>query len=243
MSKIPENPKDIFQEIIDDYKKLFGDELKGIILYGSAAGESYIRGKSDINFMILLSEEGIENLDRAFKTVAKWRKKKVATPLFLTTKYVATSLDVYPIEYLNFQRKHILVFGRDILKELEFNPDFVRLQCEREIKGKLLLLREAFLDTSGKKRALTEVIGQSIPAFIAIFEALLFLQGREPLKGKREIVRSTCELFDLDAALFEKLINIKEQKFKPNESSTNALFKAYISEVRKLSKLVDALGE
>ena len=242
MSKIPENPKDIFQEIIDDYKKLFGDELKGIILYGSAAGESYIRGKSDINFMILLSEEGIENLDRAFKTVAKWRKKKVATPLFLTTKYVATSLDVYPIEYLNFQRKHILVFGRDILKELEFNPDFVRLQCEREIKGKLLLLREAFLDTSGKKMALMEVISQSLPAFIAIFEALLYLQGRETPLEKRGIIRSVCELFDLDAVLFEKLIDIKEQKLKLNEATMNTLFKAYISEIRKLSILVDVLG-
>lgn len=242
MGKIPKNPKEIFQEIIDNYKEVFGDDLEGIILYGSATGESYIPGKSDINFMILLSEEGIENLDRAFKTVAKWRKRKVAIPLFLTQNYVETSLDVYPIEYLNFQRNHILVFGKDILKDLTFNPDYVRLQCEREIKGKLLLLREAFLDTSGKKRALTEVIGQSIPAFIAIFEALLFLQGREPLQGKREIVRSTCELFDLDAALFEKLINIKEQKLKPNEATINALFKAYISEVRKLSKLVDALG-
>ena len=241
MSKIPENPKEIFEEIIDDYKGVFGDDLKGIILYGSAAGESYIRGKSDINFMILLSEEGIENLDRAFKTVAKWRKKKVATPLFLTTKYVATSLDVYPIEYLNFQRKHILVFGRDILKELEFNPDFVRLQCEREIKGKLLLLREAFLDTSGKKMALMEVISQSLPAFIAIFEALLYLQGRETPLEKRGVIRSVCELFDLDAVLFEKLIDIKEQKLKLNEATMNTLFKAYLSEVRKLSKLVDAL--
>ncbi len=242
MARAPNNPKEIFEEIINDYKAVFGDDLKGIILYGSATGESYIPGKSDINFMILLSEEGIENLDRAFKTVAKWRKRKVAIPLFLTTKYVATSLDVYPIEYLNFQANHILVFGRDILKELEFNPDFVRLQCEREIKGKLLLLREAFLDTSGKKMALKEVIGQSIPAFIAIFEALLFLQGRETPRGNREIIRSTCELFDLDAVLFEKLIDIKEQKLKPNEATINALFKDYLSEVRKLSNLVDALG-
>ena len=242
MSKIPNNPKEIFQEIIDDYKEAFGDDLRGIILYGSATGESYIPGKSDINFMILLSEEGIENLDRAFKTVAKWRKRKVAIPLFLTRNYVETSLDVYPIEYLNFQYNHILVYGEDILKDLAFNPDFVRLQCEREIKGKLLLLREAFLETSGKKRVLNEVISQSIPAFIAIFEALLFLQGREPIQGNREIIRSTCELFDMDAALFEKLIDIKEQKLKPDEATLNALFKSYLSEVRKLSKLVDALG-
>ena len=242
MAKIPNNPKEIFEEIINDYKEVFGDGLKGIILYGSATGASYIPGKSDINFMILLSEEGIENLDRAFKTVSKWRKRKVATPLFLTTKYVARSLDVFPIEYLNFQANHVLVFGRDILKEIEFNPDFVRLQCEREIKGKLLLLREAFLETSGRKMALMEVISQSLPAFIAIFEALLFLQGRETPQEARAIIRSTCELFDLDAVLFEKLIDIKEQKLKLNEATMNTLFKAYLSEVRKLSNLVDALG-
>jgi hypothetical protein len=51
-----------------------------------------------------------------------------------------------------------------------------------------------------------------------------------------------CELFDLDAVLFEKLIDIKEQKLKPNKATMNTLFKAYISEIRKLSILVDALG-
>ena len=242
MSKIPNNPKEIFQEIIDDYKEAFGDDLRGIILYGSATGESYIPGKSDINFMILLSEEGIENLDRAFKTVAKWRKKKVATPLFLTTKYVATSLDVYPIEYLNFQRKHILVFGRDILKELEFNPDFVRLQCEREIKGKLLLLREAFLETAGKGRALKGLMAQSLQAFVAIFDALLYLKGKEIPLVKSEAIRLTCETFDLDSMLFEKVLDIKEEKTKPKDPEINTLFQAYLKEVRKLSRIVDTLG-
>lgn len=242
MAKAPDNPKVIFEEIIEDYKKVFGDDLKSIILYGSAAGGSYIPGKSDINFMILLSEKGIEQLDLAFQTVNKWRKMKVAVPLFLTPQYVETSLDVYPIEYLNFQRHHLLVYGIDLLKDLTFNHDFLRLQCEREIKGKLLLLRRAFLDTSGKKKALTEVINQSVTAFIAIFEALLFLQGKDVPAGKREIIRSTCELFDLDFELFEKLLFTKEQRIKPDETSLNTLFKAYLSEVRKLSKLVDALG-
>jgi predicted nucleotidyltransferase len=79
MAKIPNNPKEIFEEITADYKEVFGEGLKGIILYGSATSGSYIPGKSDINFMILVSETGIENLDLAFKTVAKWRKRKVAT--------------------------------------------------------------------------------------------------------------------------------------------------------------------
>ncbi len=76
MAKIPKDPKEIFEEIIDDYKGLFGGDLISIILYGSATGKDYRPGKSDINFMIVLSEDGIEHLDKAFKTAAKWLKRK-----------------------------------------------------------------------------------------------------------------------------------------------------------------------
>ena len=242
MSKAPENPKEIFQEITDDYKAVFGNDLVSIILYGSATGKAYIPGKSDINFMIILTESAIGNLEKAFKTVHKWQKKKVAVPLFLTEHYVETSMDAFPIEYLSFQHNHIMVHGKDILKDLTFSPSLVRLQCEREIKGKLLLLRQAYMETSGKGKSLKRVVRQSLPAFVAIFEALLFLKGKDRPADSRQIVRTTAEAFDLDAGLFEKLLAIKEERLKPSDPEMHALFKAYLAEVRKLSFNVDSLG-
>jgi hypothetical protein len=242
MAKFPQDPKEIFPEIIDDYKGLFGDDLISIILYGSAAGRDYRPGKSDINFMIVLSEDGIERLDKAFKVVETWRKRKVAIPLFLTELYVESSLDVFPIEYLNFQRNHALVHGKDILQELTFDQELVRLQCEREIKGKLLLLREAYMETGGKGRALRGVMGQSIGAFIAIFDALLYLKLQEIPRDRRDVVNLTCDTFDLDAGLFQKLLDIKEEKIKPDDAETKSFFRDYLKEVRKLSKIVDTLG-
>ncbi len=242
MAKAPQDPKEIFPDIIDDYKGLFGDDLVSIILYGSAAGRDYRPGKSDVNFMVVLSEEGIERLAKAFKIVETWQKRKVAIPLFLTQLYVESSQDVFPIEYLNFQRNHVLVYGKDILKDLSFDPQFVRLQCEREIKGKLLLLREAFMETAGKGRALRGVIGQSIQAFVAIFDALLYLKEKEIPKERRDVVNLTCDTFDLDAGLFQKLLDIKEEKLKPDDTETKSLFQNYLKEVRKLSKIVDTLG-
>jgi hypothetical protein len=73
MAKSPQNPKEIFPDIIDDYRGLFGDDLISIILYGSATGSDYRPGKSDINFMVVLSENGIEQLEQAIKAVTKWR--------------------------------------------------------------------------------------------------------------------------------------------------------------------------
>jgi len=242
MAKKPQDPSEIFQEIIDDYKKIFSNDLVSIILYGSATGRDYRPGKSDINFMVVLSEEGIEQLDRAFDTVQKWQKSNVAIPLFLTEAYVETSMDVYPIEYLNFQGAYSLIYGKDILKDLSFNAEFVRLQCEREIKGKLLLLRKAFLETAGKGKALKRVISQSLPAFIAIFKALLYLEGKEVPSANREIVRNTCETFELDIRVYEKLLDIKEEKYSARDSEIKDLFKKYLREIRRLAKIVDAWG-
>ena len=242
MVKKPQDPSEIFQEIIDDYKKIFANDLVSIILYGSATGRDYRPGKSDINFMIVLSEEGIENLDCAFDTVQKWRKSNVAIPLFLTEVYVETSMDVYPIEYLNFQGTYSLIYGKDILKDLSFNTEFVRLQCEREIKGKLLLLRKAFIETAGKGKALKSVISQSLPAFIAIFKALLYLEAKEVPSVNREIVRNTCESFELDFRVYEKLLDIKEEKYSARDAEIKDLYKQYLREIRRLGKILDTWG-
>jgi len=242
MAKTIKDPKEIFPEIVTDYESIYGGDLVSILLYGSATGKDYRPGKSDINFMIVLSEQGIEQLDRAFPVIKKWRKRNVAIPLFLTETYVATSMDVFPIEYLNFQRDYVPVFGKDILKDLSFDVEFIRLQCEREIKGKLLILREAYLESSGKGRALKEVIRNSIPALVAIFEALLYIKGQDIPKEKRSIVRNACEAVDIDFGIFEKLLDIKEGKSKPGGSEIGDIFKGYLVEMRKLSKLVDGLG-
>lgn len=243
MTKDSQNIEELFPDIIADYKGLFRDDLVSIILYGSATGTDYRPGKSDVNFMIVLSETGIERLDQAFGVVKKWQKKNVAIPLFLTETYVETSIDVFPIEYLNFQRKNLIVFGKDILSNLVFKREHVRLQCEREIKGKLLLLREAFLETHGKGKALKGVISQSISAFIAIFEALLYLKGMDVPREKRDVINATCKTFEIDPNVFERLLDIKEEKAKLDDREIMGLYKDYLRKVRELSKLVDALGE
>ena len=242
MARSPKDPKEIFPEITADYKGVFGEDLVSIILYGSAAGGDYRPGKSDINFMVVLSENGIDRISKAFRIVTKWRKRNVAVPLLLTEDYLKDSLDTFPIEYLNFQREHLLVFGKDILEGLEFDPRFLRLQCEREIKGKLLLLREAFLESNGKARALSGLIGRSLAAFIAIFEALIFMKGGDLPAGKGEIVKAGCNAFDLDEALFGRLLEIKRETFKPGDAEIMPLLEGYLTEVGKLAKQVDELG-
>lgn len=234
-------PEEIFSEITGDFNNVFGDDLISIILYGSGAGDDYIPGKSDLNFLVVLSEEGINNLEWAIDVVSMWRKKKVATPLFMTKSYINSSLDSYPIEFLNMKRNYVTVFGEDVLKELSFEPGLLRLQCERELKGKILHLREGLLETEGKEKRIRELIKISLTAFISIFKALLYLKGAEIPRERREVIRSVAGEFGINAAIFLKCADIKEDRERFSSSEIREIFKAYLMEVRRLSVIVDGL--
>ena len=240
MAKI-RDPKDIFPDIISDYTNIYGEDLISVMLYGSAAGEDYNPGKSDLNFLIVLSEGAIDHLDRAMETVSRWKKKNVAIPLFMTKAYIDSSLDSYPLEFLNMQRTYVPVYGDDVLKDMSIAPDDLRLQCEREIKGKLLLLREGFLDTEGNKRRIRELISASITAFISIFSGLLYLKGIEIPQRRRGILEVIAKEIPVDEDIFRKCMDVKEGKKDYSSAEIKEVFKDYIIEVRKLWEYVDKM--
>jgi predicted nucleotidyltransferase len=233
------DPTEISRLFAQDYHTVFGDQLISVILYGSAVTDEYIPKKSDLNFLIVLSEEGIEQLHVVYDLVAKWRKKRVGTPLFLTKAYIDSSLDTFPIEFLNIKRNYKVIFGEDILEQLSLEKEFIRMQCERELKGKLLLLRERYVETRGKATALRSVVANTLSDFIFILKGLLYLLNKEVPSTKKETVGIIADEFDLDRKLFLSLLQIKEGSLKPSGKEMDLLFQRYLKEIRTLTLLVD----
>jgi len=243
MAKIPKRPEEIFDELSSDYSALFGDDLLAIVLYGSGARGEYVPKKSDLNFLIILSDDGIERLGDGIDVVAKWQKRSIPVPLFLTRGYIESSLDTFPLEFFNIQSAYQVIYGEDILRDLVVTKDDLRLQCERELKAKLLLLRESFLQAHGKARQLQELISQSLPAFISIFKALLYLEEGGIPESHEALIPATAENFGLDADLLQTLWKIKRGEKKPGKQEIKKIVLSYISEIKALSKKVDQMGD
>jgi hypothetical protein len=241
MAKAPKNPETIFGEITDDYRRIFGTDLISIILYGSGAGEDYLPGKSDLNFLITLTDQGIERLDLVMETVARWRKRNVAIPLFMTCSYLTGSQDAYPIEYLNMKRQYIVVSGEDVLAGLVFDPCHIRLQLERELRGKLLHLRSGYLATEGSTRKIRQLITLSLTAFVSLFGALLTLKNRGIPQGKRNVITAAGSAFGFDAAVFLKCEEIRRKTDRFSSADVQAIFRSYLKEVGSLCDQVERM--
>ena len=241
MAKIPQKPEEVFEEFTQDYQGVFGDDLKSILLYGSGARGEYVPKKSDLNFLIVLTEKAMDRIRGAFPLIRKWRKRRVNIPLFLTEAYIASSLDTFPVEFLNFRESHRLVFGKDILAELSFNKENIRLQCERELKGKLLLLREAFLDSEGRTKELGQVSSASLTAFLSQFRALLYLRDTKIPEHNKELVSATAKEIGFDESPFIEVLKVRQGKGKIQHDAMEGMIERYLKAVQELWKKVDQL--
>lgn len=241
MTKIPTKPEEIFEEFIEDYKKVFGADLVSIILYGSAARGEYIPQQSDINFMVVLTEHALDTPSRAIALVTKWHQRRVSTPLFLAPASITSSLDTFPIEFLNLRSAYKVIHGVDVLGGLSFDKHMVRIQCEREAAGKLVQLRERFLTTEGKTDAIEDLIAASLPTLFSLFQAIRFLMDKGPVSSRESLIASVAREAGLDADLFAQLLSIRRKRTRLASPEAILLMERYIREVRKLALFVDRM--
>jgi predicted nucleotidyltransferase len=241
MAKAPEKPENIFSQITEDYREIFGDDLLSVILYGSGASGHYVPGKSDLNFLVVLTDKGMDGLEKAMDTVTRWRKSRVAIPLFMTNDYICSSLDAYPIEFLDMKLHHVLVYGKDVFAGLEIQPGHLRLQVERELRGKLLHLRTRYLETEGKEKPVRELIRVSLTAFLSSFKALLYLLGVAVPRERRDIITAAARAVGVDEVVFMKCMAIREGSDKYSRTDLIDIYKDYVKEIDKLCRRVDEM--
>jgi len=136
-----------------------------------------------------------------------------------------------------------LISGKDVLKDLNFEKNWLRAQCERELKGKLLYLRQGFIETGGKTKALLTLISQSLRTFFFLFNGLLFLCDKKIPESRSEKLEILADKFQLDKKLFKHLLEIYETGQSPGDEALKETTLQYISEMTKLSREVDRLPE
>lgn len=217
---------------------LHANNLKSISLYGSAVGEDFIPKKSNINLLLVMERIDPPDLKTSLKLINQARKKGIV-PLLLTVEHVKSSTDTFPVEFLEMKDNYVLIYGKDILGELEVNSRNVRLQCEQQLKGGLIRLYQVYLEAGMKKKRIRSLLINSLTSFIPIFRSLLRLRGKALPVKKRDIISDLGKEFSVNGDVFLKILNMKEGK--KVEGNLEKLFGDYMEEVEKLCIICDKM--
>ncbi len=237
MSGIPKSFDNFLDEIVTAREQ---DGFLSVYVVGSVLTPDFRPDRSDINSLVVVADINLKLLDFFVSLGKKHKDGGVAAPVLMTPEYITSSLDVFPIEFLNFREIHQTVFGDDVLAALQINPEHLRLQCEREVKSKLLWLHQGYISALGDRSFLVRRLLDSITGFFPVLRAILFLGGRGMPLACHDIVTALQDFIGLDADVFETVFQLKNRDKIPGESELADCFARYYEATKRLVEHVDA---
>lgn len=231
---LTEKVSPFFSEILGKYDA----NIHSMYLVGSVLTADYIEKVSDINSVIVLKEMDLSFLDFLAPMGKKHRKKGISAPLLITPDYIQKSLDVFPIEFMNFQLNHHTLVGDDLLVDLQIDRGDLKRQCEREVKGKLIWLRQAYISSMGDRRMLADNIIRQFTGYMPLFRGLIQLLGENPPVNHHDVVLALSRLTGTETDIFEDTFAMKKKLFKPTFEQLHTLFEKYYQATERLLEVV-----
>lgn len=227
---------------LEPVRTAIGSEFLACYLTGSVLRAGFDARKSRVNLLIVTRSLGLEVLDRIARVLPEdGRQPPHFEPLFMSEGQVRQSLDAFPIEWIEIQEAHMLLEGQDVVGSLTVPRDNLRLQCEHELRVKVLRLRHQYLAHARHPQRLEPELKAVASGFAALFRALLRLRGEEPSAETPRVVERVADLYQLDAQALigAYLARHGERKLSPDDTLT--LFRRFLSEVERLVAAIDTL--
>ena len=159
----------------------------------------------------------------------------------MTLSYIERSLDVFGVEFLDFQLTHQTILGDDPFAALAFEKMDVRLQCERELKATLIRLRQGYITTSANRRVVQDILISTVKGLAPIFRAMFWLKGVERPNTAEPTIRKATEVFSLNTDAIARAETWRRQKTRIDEEQMQETFEAIYTTVEQLSVIVDEL--
>jgi predicted nucleotidyltransferase len=240
LNHLPSKSRDTALGFTKSLEAAFGGNLLSVILYGSATGGEFIEGKSDINILVVLQKVGAAELDMVARAAKDFSKKGLAIPLVFDKNHIATSLDTFPIEFSDMNRRHVLLFGVDPLENCRIETKNLRFQCERELKAIIINLRRGYLQSGGRKEYIQSMLESSLSSVIAACRGLVYLNGKTPSDSVDALISEVKSIYSIETAAITRVWHLKKGKSN-GKPELMALYDDYSSEIALLAAAVDKL--
>ena len=233
--RMKEHP--VLEAFARDVQAALGPRLRSVVLYGSAARGDFQEAASDFNVIVVVVDLGPATLEALSPAVARWRRKGQPAPRLFSPALIAESADVFPIEFLDLKACREVIHGEDPFAGVEVRRDFLRLQCERELREKLMRLREAYVEAHGRPKDLRRLRADSYTPFVALFRGCLYPLGAEGPLRNADVVAAFCAKAELDHAAFEAVDRL--QRGGSPSGELKSIFSRYYDELGRAVGKVD----
>jgi hypothetical protein len=240
---LPATGEKLLTSLVEKLRKVYGDGLVAVVLYGSAATGDHQSRYSDYNVLCVLNQVTPRELAVSEDVFRWWREQGSPAPLLLSEEELATSVDCFAIEFRDIHATHRLLFGRDVIAPLALNDTFYRAQVEHELRAKFLRFRQKAATMYSDPDLLRRLLVDSISTFCVLFRHALVLYGEAAAPTKRDAIARARDRFGIEAHVFERVLDLREEHIKPRDVDAPRLLADYMKGISTVIDAVDRVGK
>lgn len=229
--------------LVAQLSSVYGDELVGVALYGSAARGEHVTRLSDLNVLVVVQRITMEHLRKEGAAARAWREAGNPPPLTMTRAEWLGSADIFPIEYADILAHHKVLAGTLPLAGVVVERADLRLQLEHEAMSKLLRLRHAVLEASGDQKALLSLLEQSASAMLVLLRAALRLAGTEPPNDSEAVCDRFATQSGRDASALRRIVRHNRGIEALTQREAASLAEQYLGFAESLVGYLDAFSQ
>jgi hypothetical protein len=194
------------------------------------------------NMIVILRDDSIAEIIKAHGVAKELFGKGMEPPLVVSREYISNSLDSFPLEFLNIKTDYLnLLVNEDILAELRFEKTYIRLEMERELKSKILLIKMAILDHYGKSKMLKNLIKVSVHSIEPILKGLLFLLDEKIPLNHQDLITKADEVTDFKIDSLLTAVGFTIGKISISKNELSPFFEEFTEQLQVFSNYVEQM--
>jgi hypothetical protein len=233
---------DLARKWLEPVRAALGPDFVSAYLTGSVLTEGFDPKRSHINLLLVSRALEGPRLDAVARALPAQRRQPLIEPLFLTRAQIEHSLDSFPIEWIEIQERRLRIEGDDVFGELEVPRTYLRLQCEHELRGKHIRLRQTYLLHHTDSALLARALRASASGFATLLRTLLRLRDETPPADAVRVIERVADLYHLDAQRLLAAHWFRHTARRHRTEEVLALYRGFLAELERLIGALDELS-
>jgi hypothetical protein len=235
---LPDETQKLLQVYAKDVKTVFGEQLEGLLIYGSAVRGEYLPGRSNLNLLLVVNRADATTLKRYESVQKRWSNDGVITPLFLTEQEIRTYSTLFPLEFLEIQEYHRVLGGRDPFVGFHVDMGKVGDAVRHGLVGHVVRLRQRFAEANGANDAVPILLPLALTSTVPLLRGIQRLRGWPVLTQSDAVIKDVADRLQVDLQGFHDVLLLKRGIISPGPSEVPHLFDRYLVAATTLAEVM-----
>lgn len=192
-TELPAKVDSVLTEFVNATKKVFEEDLRSVVLYGSGA-EGKLRPASDVNVIVVLAKFDQNKADQLREPLRLAEAAIKLRAMFLLEEEVPPAFQAFAVKFADVRRRRRVLYGDDPFGAISVSRTDAIFRLNQTLLNLILRLRESYISRGLREEQLVATIADAAGPLRSCAATLLELEGGTSLSSKDALQQISSSL-------------------------------------------------